>query len=80
MSLTERWLVHSARVTARRAARRRRRDLERELAGYSTPSQRCDFEAMLDRYPDGTTHELREILSRQQRAREAQRFPAIGRS
>jgi hypothetical protein len=46
-------------------ADRDRRALERELAGYSTPAQRRDLEATLDRYPDGTTHELREILARQ---------------
>jgi hypothetical protein len=38
--------------------------LERELAGYSTPAQRRDLEAILDRYPDGVTAELRAILSR----------------
>jgi hypothetical protein len=43
----------------------RRRELERELAAYSTPGQRCDLEAILDRYPDSATGELREILARQ---------------
>jgi len=43
----------------------RRRELERELAAYSTPDQRCDLEAILDRYPDSATGELREILARQ---------------
>ena len=47
------------------AASPRRRELERELAAYSTPDQRCDLEATLDRYPDSATGELREILSRQ---------------
>jgi hypothetical protein len=40
-----------------------RTELERELASYSTPAQRHDLEAILDRYPDGTTHELRDILA-----------------
>jgi hypothetical protein len=40
-----------------------RTELERELATYSTPAQRHDLEAILDRYPDGTTHELRDILA-----------------
>ena len=31
-----------------------RRALERELAAYSTPAQRRDLDAILDRYPDGT--------------------------
>jgi len=47
------------------AAGPRRRELERELAAYSTPAQRCDLEATLDRYPDSATGELREILARQ---------------
>jgi hypothetical protein len=45
--------------------RRRRAKLERELAVYSTPAQRRDLEAILDRYPDRVTHELRDILARQ---------------
>jgi hypothetical protein len=53
------------------ADRKRRFALERELAGYSTPAQRRDLEATLDRYPDGATHELREILARQSAARQA---------
>jgi hypothetical protein len=44
------------------AASPRRRELERELAAYSTPAQRCDLEATLDRYPDSATRELRDIL------------------
>ena len=47
------------------AAGPRRRELERELAAYSTPDQRCDLEATFDRYPDSATVELREILARQ---------------
>ena len=46
-------------------ARARHRALERELAAYCTPAQRCDLEATFDRYPDDVTHELREILARQ---------------
>ena len=47
------------------AAGPRRRELERELAAYCTPDQRCDLEATFDRYPDNVTGELREILARQ---------------
>ena len=42
----------------------RRCALERELAQYSTPAQRCDLAATLDRYPDSITYELRDILAR----------------
>jgi hypothetical protein len=53
----------------------RRGELERELALYSTPAQRCDLEATLDQYPDGITHELRDILARQAMAAGASRVP-----
>ena len=51
--------------TTRLAARERRKKLERELACYRTTAERADLFAMLDRYPDGMTHEVREILNRQ---------------
>jgi hypothetical protein len=49
----------------RSRARQRRLKLERELATFSTPAQRCDLEATLDLYPDAITRELRDILARQ---------------
>jgi hypothetical protein len=55
------------------AAGPRRRELERELAAYCTPDQRCDLEATFDRYPDNVTGELREILARQAAAAAAPR-------
>lgn len=61
------------------ADRRRRAELERELAGYSTPAQRCDLEATLDRYPDGSTYELRDILARQALAACNNGIPGAGR-
>jgi hypothetical protein len=45
--------------------RKSRSQLARELASYSTPAQRCDLEAILDRYPDSDTRELRGILAGQ---------------
>ena len=62
-----------------RANRGRRSRLERELAGYSTPAERADLEAILDRYPDDVTRDLRDILARQARTAYDDRFPAIGR-
>ena len=67
------------------ADRKRRLALARELAVYSTPRQRRDLEATLDRYPDGATNELREILARQATARQAMAadangIPGLGRS
>lgn len=59
--------------------RRRRTQLERELAGYSTATQRCDIEAILDRFPDDLTYELRDILSRQAMTVGTNRIPGAGR-
>jgi hypothetical protein len=56
-----------------------RRALERELASYSTPAQRRDLDAILDRYPDGDTRELRDILARQSLAAETRRPPVTTR-
>lgn len=59
--------------------RTRRSELERELAVYSTPAQRCDVGAMLDRYSDDMTGELRDILARQAMAAGNTRIPGAGR-
>lgn len=61
------------------ADRSRRSKLESELAAYSTPADRRDLEAMLDRYPDTITRELRDILASQAMAAHDRRFPAVGR-
>jgi hypothetical protein len=60
-------------------ARDRRSELARELATYSTPAQRSDLEAILDRYPDDITYELRDILTSQAMAADSNRYPAAGR-
>ena len=59
--------------------RKRRSELERELAGYSTPAQRRDLEATLDRYPDGVTSELRDILAGLAIATRDNGIPGAGR-
>jgi hypothetical protein len=64
---------------SRDAESERRSALERELAGYSTPAQRRDLEATLDRYPDGATAELRGILARQAARSDDDRIPGAGR-
>jgi hypothetical protein len=62
-----------------KADRVRRSKLERELSAYSTPAQRLDLEAILDRYPDTLTRELRDILARQSTAAAHSRVPGAGR-
>ena len=65
MTLSARIFIARVQAVNRKAARKQRSHLERELAGYATPTERGDLEATLDRYPYGTTHELRGILGRQ---------------
>ena len=55
------------------------RKLERELADYSTPAERRDLEATLDRYSDGDTSELRDILVRQATASRNTGIPGLRR-
>lgn len=56
----------------------RRSMLRRELAAYATPAHRRDLETTLDRYPDGITHELLDILTRQATTATAKRLPGSG--
>jgi hypothetical protein len=69
MSLASRLILVRAGVATRRAARARRRQLERDLACYATPAEQDDLLAILDEYPDGVTYELREILFQQAQCR-----------
>jgi hypothetical protein len=57
----------------------RRCQLKRELAAFSTPAQRCDLEATLNRYPDGVTYEIRDILGGQAMAAHNNGIPGSGR-
>lgn len=66
MWLGTRLLVYRSELLLRLANRRRRRQLEAELAGYTTQRDLNDLFALLDTYPDGQTHEIRDILCRQQ--------------
>jgi hypothetical protein len=56
-------VLHS--LDERRAAKRDRAVLERQLASFANHSDRLDLQATLDRYPDEQTAELRSILSTQ---------------
>ena len=48
-----------------RTARMKRLQLERELAAYSTPSDRLELDAILSRYTEEETREINDILTRQ---------------
>lgn len=55
-----------------------RSELEQELAAYSSSAHRRDLEATLNRYPDGITYELRDILARQAGTARHSRIPGAG--
>ncbi|MFD9736202.1 hypothetical protein [Umezawaea sp. NPDC059074] len=54
-----------ATLSSRRAARRRRQSLERQLASYTTPSERLDLDAILARHDSKDTAEIKAILHSQ---------------
>ena len=47
----------------RRAARAARTSLERDLASYTSPGDLNDLDAILDRYSDEDTADIRRILA-----------------
>jgi hypothetical protein len=53
----------------RRNIRQNRRELERQLAAYDTPSARLEIESVLDRHDPDETREIRGILRMQANAR-----------
>jgi hypothetical protein len=65
MQLRTRLGVFRADIVLRRANRRRRRQLEVELATYTTQADLYDLCAVLDTYPDSQTQEIRDILWQQ---------------
>jgi len=69
MSLAAKHFIWRASRALRAANAERRRALEQEMAGFSSESDRCDFKAILDRYPDAVTEEMRDMLTRQRLAR-----------
>jgi hypothetical protein len=67
--------ISVGRVPGARSVRRGRQadSLWSELASYSRPSELSDLEAVLDRYADEETEEIRSVLARQARGRLAGR-------
>ncbi len=57
-------MISSARhaLDVRRAAKNEWNILDAEIAAYSTEADRRDLEAMLDRYSDAETLEMRRML------------------
>lgn len=52
--------------------------LRRELAAYSTPAERRDLEAILARYPESETSELRALLASQPLTPARPHIPGMG--
>ncbi|SEQ60666.1 hypothetical protein SAMN05216188_1046 [Lentzea xinjiangensis] len=52
-------------MAIRRDARSRRRSLERQLASYTSESDRLELDAILSRHGAEETSELRSIINRQ---------------
>ena len=57
-------------IANRLIERRAHRQLSDELASFQTPSERAELDEMLSRYPVEETRQIREILSRQDVARQ----------
>jgi hypothetical protein len=54
--------LRTAKRDVMRAARTERKALKRDLAGYTSPSDRADLEAILARYSDEETAGIRRLL------------------
>jgi hypothetical protein len=50
-------------LAAHRVQRAKHRQLEHELAAFTSPSDRLEIETIADRYSDDETREIRAILS-----------------
>jgi hypothetical protein len=53
----------AARREDRRAARAARRSLERDLASYTSPGDLNELDAILDRYSDEETADIRRVIA-----------------
>ncbi len=65
MSVTERFVIWRAEFVLWRTGRQERRQVEREMAQFTTQAQRDDLLATFDRYPDEVTRRYRDALNRQ---------------
>jgi hypothetical protein len=63
--LTSLWTTVRTQLRDSHDARAARASLERELAGYNSQSDLDDLHAILDRYTDQETKQIRRILAYQ---------------
>jgi hypothetical protein len=62
-SLTPLWREFRAELSARRRDRAARRTLAREVAGYTSPRDLADLEAILDRHPEHEAAPVRRLIA-----------------
>ena len=67
-SLRPLWTEIRAEWRANREARAQHKALQAELASYTSASDLNDMDAILDRYDDAETHDMRSILATQRSA------------
>jgi hypothetical protein len=65
MTVSKKLVFWQAVVITRRAERARRRRLEREIAAYSSPADRRELEAILNRHTAAESRQVWAILNRQ---------------
>jgi len=58
------WAVARDELRTRRAARAARKTLARELASYTTPTERNELDTILDRFPADEVARIRQIVNR----------------
>jgi hypothetical protein len=63
--ITSLWTTVRTQVRESRDAHAARASLARELASYNSPSDLDDLHAILDRYSDQETRDIRRILAAQ---------------
>jgi hypothetical protein len=63
LSTAELWAAIRGQYRATRAARAARKSLARDLASYTSPHDLNDLEAILERYSDDETADIRRILA-----------------
>jgi hypothetical protein len=62
------WAAIRKELRETREARAARKTLERELAGYTSPRDLNDLDAILDRHTDQETADIRRIIAAQRKA------------
>jgi hypothetical protein len=67
-SLRPLWTEIRAEWRGNREARAQHKALQAELASYTSASDLNDMDAILDRYEDGDTRDIRSILATQRSA------------